>query len=64
MAMSRPMQVMAVRLSDEERSRLEEVARKREITVSAAVREGLQLLIADEAARRGVRREGRRALAV
>jgi predicted transcriptional regulator len=51
MAVSKPMQLMAFRLSEEERARLEAIAQERDVTLSDAIREGLQLLAED--ARRG-----------
>lgn len=43
MPISKPLRMFAVRLSEEERARLEEIAAARKLTLSEVVREGLRL---------------------
>ena len=57
MPISKPMQMFAVRLTAEERERLEQIARERHVTLSYAVREGLRLYAQDWAERQAQRGE-------
>jgi predicted transcriptional regulator len=43
MPISKPMQVFAFRLTDEEKANLERIAAERRVTLSYAIREGLKL---------------------
>lgn len=47
MPVSKPMQVVAIRFSPEEKARLEELARTQHVTFSHAVREGVKLYLAE-----------------
>lgn len=47
MPLSKPMQMFAVRLTEEERANLERYAAERKITLSYAMREGLKLCLQD-----------------
>ena len=47
MTVSKPMKLMAFRLTEAERARLEVIATERHLTLSDAIREGLQLLAQD-----------------
>jgi predicted transcriptional regulator len=56
-SLSKPMQMFAVRLTDEERAQLERVARERKVTLSYAIRQGLKLYLEDWSDRGEVGRE-------
>jgi hypothetical protein len=47
MTISKPLEVMSLRLSPEDRSNLERIARERHLTLSEVLREGLHLLAQD-----------------
>jgi predicted transcriptional regulator len=44
---SKPMQVVAFRFTDEERQKLEELARERNVSMSWVIRQGLRLYAED-----------------
>lgn len=48
---SKPMKIVAMRLDADEKARLEQLARERNITLSYAIREGLKLYLSDWTAR-------------
>jgi len=52
MPVSKPMQLMAFRLTEEERSQLERLAAERKVTLSYAIREGLRLYAREAVAER------------
>lgn len=47
MPVSKPLQLISIRLSPDEKARLEELAREREVTLSHAFREGVRLYLSD-----------------
>jgi predicted transcriptional regulator len=47
MPVSKPMQLMAFRFSEEERETLERIARERNVTMTYVVKEGLRLYAQD-----------------
>lgn len=53
MSLSKPMQLVAFRLPAEERTRLEQIATARNVTLSYAIREGLKLYAREWAQERG-----------
>lgn len=54
MPVSKPMQMFAVRLTEEERSQLERIAAERNVTLSYAIREGIKAYARELAERGGV----------
>jgi len=53
MTVSKPMQMFAVRLTEEERAQLDKIAAERHVTLSYAVREGIKLYAREIVAEHG-----------